>query len=135
MLFTAMLSGISNLFIYCFFGKLATESFNQMANSLFQSDWFNLPIELQKYYIIIIGNAQQSLFYHGFKIVFLDLETFTKVGFFLSWCWQTIFRTLKFETKIFFTFRWWELFWRTTCCSERSHSANVSIVKDRIVIH
>lgn len=83
MLFTAMLSGISNLFIYCFFGKLATESFIQMANSLFESDWLNLPIELQKYYVIIIGNAQQSLFYHGFKMVALDLETFTKVWIFI----------------------------------------------------
>lgn len=80
MLFTTMLSGLLNLFIYCSFGKLATESFGQMSNCLFESEWLKLPVKLQKCYIIIIANAQIPLFYHGFDIIVLNLETFASVS-------------------------------------------------------
>lgn len=63
-----------------------------MADSLFQANWLDVSIEQQKYFVIMIKTAQQPLYYHGFGIVVLDLETFTKVrtkiyrifGFFFS---------------------------------------------------
>lgn len=76
----AVIGSISNLFLFCFFGKLATESFAEMADSLFESNWQSLPIHFQKYFIILIGNAQKPLVYHGFGIVALNLETFARVG-------------------------------------------------------
>lgn len=50
-----------------------------MADSLFQANWLDVSIEQQKYFVIMIKTAQQPLYYHGFGIVVLDLETFTKV--------------------------------------------------------
>lgn len=81
-IFVLMLVSINilNLFLYCFFGKMATDSFRDMANCLYRSNWQNLPIHLQKYIILMIGNAQRPLYYHGFGVVILDLETFTKVN-------------------------------------------------------
>lgn len=76
----AALNGLFILFLYCFFGKLAMVSFLEMGNSLFESNWQNLPVELQKYITLIIGNAQEPIFYHGFQVVILDLETYTKVS-------------------------------------------------------
>lgn len=70
--------GVSNMFVYCFFGRLATESYAKMANSIYEANWPNLPVNLQKYFILMIGNAQRSIFYHGFFAT-LNLETFTKV--------------------------------------------------------
>lgn len=55
-------------FLYCYFGKSATDSY-----------WQKLPIELQKYLILMIANMQRPLYYHGFGIAVLDLETFIKV--------------------------------------------------------
>lgn len=80
-------AAIANLFLYCFFGKLATESFQEMADSLSESNWLNLDVALQKYYILMIRNAQIPLEYSGFGIAPLNLITFSKV----NW--------IKFEMK------------------------------------
>lgn len=71
--------GIFNFFLCCFYGKLATESYAKMTDSLFESNWPDLSNHLQKYFILMIANAQRPLKYHGFRIIFLDLETFCKV--------------------------------------------------------
>lgn len=71
--------GGSNLFLYCFFGKVATESYRKMVDSLYEANWQILPIELQKYFILMIGNAQRPLYYSGFGVAVLNLKTFCKV--------------------------------------------------------
>lgn len=68
------------MFLYCFFGKLASESFEQMADCLYECNWYGLPVGLQKYFILMIGNAQRPLYYHGFGIAVLNLKTFSKVS-------------------------------------------------------
>lgn len=80
-LFVLMLVSINilNLFLYCFFGKMATDSFKEMSICLYKTNWQNLPIDLQKFVVLMIGNAQRPLYYHGFGVAILDLETFTKV--------------------------------------------------------
>lgn len=75
----SVLVSSSNLFLYCFFGKLATESFETMADCLYETNWLDLPVNLQKYFIVMIGNAQIPIHYHGFGVALLNLETFLKV--------------------------------------------------------
>lgn len=70
----------SNIFVYCYFGKMATESYRDMANCLFEANWHEYPVEIQKYFILFIANAQKPVYYHGSKIVTLDLEMFTRVS-------------------------------------------------------
>lgn len=71
----------SNLFIYCYFGKLATESYQKMADCLYDdNNWWLLPIELQKYFLLMNNNMQKLLFYHGFDVAVLNLETFSQVS-------------------------------------------------------
>lgn len=91
----------SNLFIYCFFGKLATESYQKMADCLYESNWWELPVGLQKYFLLMNMNMQRwvvhssiyfeyfawkkylvdrLLFYHGFEVAVLNLETFSQVS-------------------------------------------------------
>lgn len=69
----------STLFLYCLFGKLSTGSFESIGDDLYDFDWIRLPYKLQKYFILMIGNAQRPIVYHGFNIAELNLETFTKV--------------------------------------------------------
>lgn len=78
-------TGAANLFLFCFFGYLATESFERMANSFYESNWQLLPIELQKYILLTIRNMQKPFHYHGFGLVPLNLETFCKVSFIAEW--------------------------------------------------
>lgn len=76
----ALLIGFSNLFVYCYFGKLSTESFEKMSNCVNESNWHELSIDLQKYFVLIIQNIQRPVFYHGSKLIVLNLETFTGVS-------------------------------------------------------
>lgn len=71
--------GMSILFVYCFFGKMATESYKNMSKCLCECNWQDLSLQHQKYFLIMIQNTQQPLYYHGFGIAILDLETFTDV--------------------------------------------------------
>lgn len=73
-----MLSG-SIMFLYCYYGEMATESFEKISDALYESNWQNLSLQLQKYYILMIGNAQRPLHYHGFHVSILSLNTFAKV--------------------------------------------------------
>lgn len=68
------------MFVYCFFGKMATESFEQMSICLYESNWTEFSVDLQKYIMLMIQNSQRTLFYHGFGIINLDLMTFCKVS-------------------------------------------------------
>ncbi|XP_055308954.1 odorant receptor 67d-like [Sitodiplosis mosellana] len=78
-LVSVVLIGFSTLFLYCYLGKVATESFEKMANYLYyEVNWHELPIELQRYFILMIANIQKPLYYHGFSIITLKLETFCK---------------------------------------------------------
>lgn len=51
-----------------------------MADQLTQSNWYQLPYDLQPYFVLMIANAQKKVYYHGFQIVTLDLEKFTQVS-------------------------------------------------------
>lgn len=72
------------LFIYCYFGKMATESYTIMADTLFECNWHELNPKLQKYFVIMIAYAQEPMYYHGFGVVVLNLETFTSVNSILN---------------------------------------------------
>lgn len=72
-------AGISPLFVYCYFGKQATSSYEQMGNCLYNLNWIDLPIKLQKNLIVMIANMQKPIHYHGFKFAILDLKTFIQV--------------------------------------------------------
>lgn len=71
--------GISNLFVYCRFGKLANESYEKMSDCVYEFNWHELSPDLQKNVLILIRNMQQPVYYHGFGVVVLNMETFIKV--------------------------------------------------------
>lgn len=81
MMFFALMVSCSNLFVYCYFGKCATESFENMADILFESNWIEYPVNIQKYYIPMIQNTQRSLYYDGFGVAVLNLPTFVSVSY------------------------------------------------------
>lgn len=74
----------SNPFLYCYFGQSTTESYENIGQHLFESDWQQLPVNLQKYILLMIQNTQIPLRYNGFGVIVLNLQTFIGVskGFF-----------------------------------------------------
>lgn len=69
----------ANLFLYCYYGNRSTIDYAQMAHSLYESNWYQHSVGLQRFFKMMIANAQRPLFYHGFRIVQLNLETYLKV--------------------------------------------------------
>lgn len=80
------------LFGYCYFGFLATESFGKMSDCIYNDiDWQKIPIELKKYIILMIANMQRPLYYHGFNVVTLELNTFCRVSVLFTHCFEIFF--------------------------------------------
>ena len=77
----ALLAGIMVPLPYCYFGKLTTESFAQMCDCIYDLKWPYLSSELQKSVILMIANMQEPIYYHGFRIVTLDLNTLVRVSY------------------------------------------------------
>lgn len=75
------ISGMCILFFYCYFGELATESYEKMADILYESNWYGLPVALQKRFVVMIIDMQQPIHYHGFGIANLNLSSFLAVRF------------------------------------------------------
>lgn len=80
MVLMALLVSGANLFFYCYYGNRSTNDYAQMSHILYESNWNELPVELQKFVKMMIANAQRPLFYHGFHLVILNLETYLKVN-------------------------------------------------------
>lgn len=79
-LIAATMVSSSNLFIYCYYGKVATESYQKMADCLYTDCiWWERSIEIQKYMLLMNANMQRLLYFHGFEVAVLNLETFTAV--------------------------------------------------------
>lgn len=68
----------NSIFVYPL-GQLATESYEQISDSLYESNWQRLSSDLQKYIILMIRNMNIPLVYHGFDVFVLNLTTFTAV--------------------------------------------------------
>lgn len=69
------------MYFYCYYGNRSTNDYEHIAHSLFESNWNERPVELQKFFKMMIANAQRPMFYHGFRIVRLNLETYLKVSY------------------------------------------------------
>lgn len=52
----------------------------KVADILYESNWQDLPVNLQKNFILMIGNAARPLQYDAFGIAPLNLETYTNVN-------------------------------------------------------
>lgn len=68
-----------NTFLYCYFGHLSTVSFLRIPDWLYASHWYELTNDQQRYYFMMIANSQRPLFFHGFGLANLTLETYSKV--------------------------------------------------------
>lgn len=80
MLLVSVAAAISSLFAYCYFGKIATNSYDQMAECLYDCNWHELDLQHQKYILVMMMNAQRPIYYNGFGVADLNLETFTTVS-------------------------------------------------------
>lgn len=82
MRFSIMLIAISSssitMFIFCYFGKMATDAYFSYGDYAYEAKWYTIPVKNQNYFRLIILIAQQPLCYEGLGII-LNLQTFSAV--------------------------------------------------------
>lgn len=60
---------------------MTTENFAKMPDCVyFEMKWDRLPVKLQTYVVLMIQNMQRPIFYHGFDVAVMDLNTFLRVS-------------------------------------------------------
>lgn len=68
-------------FIACRYAeRLTTQSF-AIADIVYESIWYDLPNEIQKYFILIIQRSHVAFHLHGFQIINVSMEKFLEVRF------------------------------------------------------
>lgn len=67
------------VFLFCEFGEMVSDEFEEFNDELDQSDWYSFSVEMQRIFVILTINAQQSTYIKGFANVLCVRPTFKKV--------------------------------------------------------
>lgn len=68
------------MFMFCEFGGMVTDRFDKFHNELWQSvEWHMYPAEVQRLYLMFMGNAQQIAFIKGYANIECTRDTFKRV--------------------------------------------------------
>lgn len=112
------------IFAFCELGAQVTNQFNTLHEELYQSEWYSLPIEMQRMMVIFMFDAQLSVLLRGYGNISCTRNSFKNVhGFqwelaseFSSWFYQknyTFFNSLQIDHsyRIFLFYdasaNWW----------------------------
>lgn len=64
---------------YCYYGSRMEVRIRHMTDDIFESRWYELPVQLQKNLKLMITFAQIKRTVDGYGLLNLDLEGFVKV--------------------------------------------------------
>lgn len=64
----------------CYAATMTTTSSLQMAEIIYNANWYNFPHELRKYLPLMIARSQLEISFYGFGIVVCNLKNFVKVS-------------------------------------------------------
>lgn len=75
-----MANCICYVYFYNYFGDETNDSFENISELLYQSDWFKQPQHVQKTLLLMMQNAQQEMFYTTFGGFPLNVDTLGRVS-------------------------------------------------------
>lgn len=65
--------------MFCYFANIATEYIETIGDITYDSNWFNHPVEMQKYFIMIISRSHKPTHFTGLHLIPCSLEELGKV--------------------------------------------------------
>lgn len=68
------------MFLFCEYGQICCNGFEEIDEMIYQTDWYTLPLDLQKFWPIVINNTQQPVIITGYANVEYTRETFDSVS-------------------------------------------------------
>lgn len=66
-------------FLMCFFANRTTDEIANTGYTAFESDWYDYPVDVQKYLVLIIARSQKPAFFDGLYFIDCTLESFGNV--------------------------------------------------------
>lgn len=66
--------------IFCYFANSTTDRVAAIGEAAYDLNWFDHPVEMQKYMILIIGRSQEPAHFSGLNLIRCTLEVFGKVN-------------------------------------------------------
>lgn len=71
-------------FLFCECGEMVTNQFNKFNDALDQCSWYLFSIRMQKQFVIVLANAQQSTNIRGYGNMLCARQSFKTVSMFDS---------------------------------------------------
>ena len=71
---------VAFIFFFCEFGERVTYQFEMFNHELDLCNWYLYPIEMQRMLIIVVANAQQSMFVRGYGNLACVRDAFKRVN-------------------------------------------------------
>lgn len=65
--------------LFCYHGNLAADRVSSVGSSAYNSNWFHLPVEMQKFMTLIIARSQNPVYFTGLGLIDCTMEVFEKV--------------------------------------------------------
>lgn len=65
--------------IFCYFADWTTERISKMGDTVYGFNWFDQPVKMQKFMILMIARSQERIYFSGLGLVTCSLEAFGKV--------------------------------------------------------
>lgn len=88
---------ISQTFLFCYFGHEITHHFDNIPNLLYCTNWYKLPLKMQRDSIMLMMMiAQKSVYLRGSGNIDCTLDVFRRVSLFI------IINLHRFENNIHF---------------------------------
>lgn len=66
-------------FLYCYFATFASDRVAALSQTVFNTNWFDWPPEIQKYFILVIARSQKQFEFTGLGLLGCSLEVLGKV--------------------------------------------------------
>lgn len=63
----------------CNSASLATDSVASIGETIYDSNWFNAPLEFRRFVLLIIQQSQKPIYFTGLKLFYCNLPMFLKV--------------------------------------------------------
>lgn len=75
----AIFSSLIWPYLFSHYATFATERISHLGDAVYNTDWFDFPIDLQKCFVLIMAKSQEDVHFTGLNLVGCTLEIFGKV--------------------------------------------------------
>lgn len=68
------------LSVFCYYANLAIDRVLSIGDTVYALNWFNYPVRMQKYLILMIARSQERIEFTGLGLIKCSLEAFGQLS-------------------------------------------------------